>query len=914
MDLFVLVVTSLVNIVLGLLVYLRNRRGTVNKVFLLFILSVVVWTSSNFFVDRSESYSGALFWTKITFIASYYIASFLYFFSFVFPNRQLKQSRKIFYLFTPALFLTAATFTDLVIGGVKDISIHPIAPTFGPLYYFFVLYFLVYIALTFVNLLKRFRQSIGIQKAQIKYLILGLFIAVIFGVTTNLILPLFNYSSLSNFGVYSTIFFFIFTTYAIVKHRLLDVRLVISKSLLYIILVALVSFVLTLSILLARTVLAEIGGSQLISSIIVALVIVFGLDPLKKWIARLTDKVFFKAPIDYQEVLRQLSEKISIEAELDKLITTVGDGVTGGLKLKHADILLADGYGNMCRRHPITGLLTPALLKDGEVVQYLTKKRSIIERTGLERKLEDTRSGPEQEKLKLSLERVEALDAALISPITAQNQLNAVLVLGPKLSGDTFSVEELRLFTVLGPQIGSAIEKAKLFDEVKSFSNKLQIEVDRATRELKERNQFLLSLQEITSLITHSLDYKKVTQQIVDGIARQLGYIGGILMLADKTTGETWAEAITDTPVTRAAIKILPKPVAEYRGSINDVDLTTKAMRTGEIQESDRLSDFLHPPLPTMLCDALQKLARIRYLVTVPIYSEEQIIGALAFAVGKGKHDITRQEVSMMKSLADQAGIVMRNLRLFEGIQKANAELEKANEHLRTLDEAKSEFISIASHQLRTPMTGIMGYLSMLVGGDFGKLDPKIGNILSQILDASKRMIRLINIFLNISKIEAGRFELDKKPVQFANIIETEFVELKKLADDKGLKLTFKKPKPPLPEVMVDRDKLADVVQNLVDNAIKYTEKGSVAVSASTVDGMIRIDVKDTGRGLKNTEVGKLFNKFVRGDGIARIHPDGSGLGLYIAKKIVESHNGRIWVESEGEGKGSTFSFVVPVR
>lgn len=134
------------------------------------------------------------------------------------------------------------------------------------------------------------------------------------------------------------------------------------------------------------------------------------------------------------------------------------------------------------------------------------------------------------------------------------------------------------------------------------------------------------------------------------------------------------------------------------------------------------------------------------------------MIGVLVYTIGKPKAEVSPQEVAMMRSLADEAGIVIRNLRLIESIEKANKSLETANDHLRVLDEAKSEFISIASHQLRTPMTGIMGYLSMLVSGDFGKIDTKVGSILEQILDQSKRMIRLINIFLNISKIEAGRF------------------------------------------------------------------------------------------------------------------------------------------------------------
>ncbi|MFH1235990.1 MAG: ATP-binding protein [Parcubacteria group bacterium] len=678
-------------------------------------------------------------------------------------------------------------------------------------------------------------------------------------------------------------------------------------------LVLFVSSLFTLTIFFTSRVFQELSGAQFLITILASFVVVLGLDPLKRFIGAQTDRFFFKAPIDYQDILARFSEKTSLEIELDALVVGLPADLAKDLKLKHVEILLADDDRNLCRRDPVTNHLSVCFANATPLVEHITKPGETIDCDGLERKIEDTHDGPEKEKLKRSLEQLQEVDAYYVAPITSQNKLNAALVLGQKLSGDAFSVEELRLFKVLGPQIGSAIEKAKLFDEVKHFSQKLQIEVDRATKELKERNRFLLALQEMTSLITHSLDYAKVTQEIVDGIARKLGYIGGILMQYDRKSGKTWAQAITNTALTRMAFKLLPKPLSEYAGSINDPDKATLAMRTGERQESSRLADFLDPPIPSPICSAIQKMTHIQNVVAEPISSESEIIGALVFVIGKKVGDITQQERAMMKALADQAGIVIHNLQLFDAIQKANAELETANAHLRSLDEAKSEFISIASHQLRTPMTGIMGYLSMLVSGDFGKTDPKITKVLDGILGASKRMIRLINIFLNITKIEAGKFEISKKPTQIAEVIETEFIELSKLAKDKGLTLTFKQPKPALPEANVDRDKLADVIQNLVDNAIKYTEKGKVTVTASVEDGNVRVAVKDTGRGLKQEEAEKLFNKFVRGDGIARIHPDGSGLGLYIAKKIVESHGGKIWVESEGEGKGSTFTFEVPI-
>ena len=229
------------------------------------------------------------------------------------------------------------------------------------------------------------------------------------------------------------------------------------------------------------------------------------------------------------------------------------------------------------------------------------------------------------------------------------------------------------------------------------------------------------------------------------------------------------------------------------------------------------------------------------------------------------------------------------------------------------VDRMKSEFISLASHQLRTPMTGIMGYLSMMTSGDFGKIAPEHKKILDELLTESQRMIRLINQFLNVSKIEAGKFTYTKNDVQIEDLVVREIKELNKAATDKKLKIIPKLPKEKLPMIIADADKLQDVILNLIDNAIKYTAEGTITVGVERQGDQIHFFVKDTGIGIRPEDAHELFNKFVRGSGIAQIHPDGSGLGLFIAKSIIDSHGGRIWADSDGTGKGSTFQFTLPI-
>ena len=200
----------------------------------------------------------------------------------------------------------------------------------------------------------------------------------------------------------------------------------------------------------------------------------------------------------------------------------------------------------------------------------------------------------------------------------------------------------------------------------------------------------------------------------------------------------------------------------------------------------------------------------------------------------------------------------------------------------------------------------------MISAGDYGKTSPEQVPIIDDVLEATRRLIRMVNIFLNATRIEAGRFVMNYAKVPFEDVIEAIYKELKPTAEAKGVKLVYKKKK--LGDVEVDVDKIKDVILNLTDNAIKYSPKGKVTITAEMTKKTVHVMVKDSGVGIAPDEVDNLFAKFVRGSGIARVEPNGSGLGLFIAKKITEGHGGKIWAESEGEGKGSTFQFEIPLK
>lgn len=247
-----------------------------------------------------------------------------------------------------------------------------------------------------------------------------------------------------------------------------------------------------------------------------------------------------------------------------------------------------------------------------------------------------------------------------------------------------------------------------------------------------------------------------------------------------------------------------------------------------------------------------------------------------------------------------------------EMIQILTGRLKEIHQRLKLLDQAKSNFVTIVSHQLRTPISTLKGYLSMLLGGDFGRLSVEQEGILVQNQESIERLSRLINLFLDVSQIEAGRLKLTKEKCDLVNLIQLTANEIKPLVENKGLTLKLNLPAKKVP-LNADPGRIRDVLYNLIDNAIKYSDQGQITVKAEVLPREVRVSVKDQGIGIAKEEANKLFSKFVRGGGGAKVNAGGAGLGLFIVKRLTEAHGGRVFVESEGVGKGATFGFVLPV-
>jgi len=262
---------------------------------------------------------------------------------------------------------------------------------------------------------------------------------------------------------------------------------------------------------------------------------------------------------------------------------------------------------------------------------------------------------------------------------------------------------------------------------------------------------------------------------------------------------------------------------------------------------------------------------------------------------------------------------VLKEVRQREEIAKLAEDLRKANLELKKLDQLKSEFVSLASHQLRSPLTVIKGYISLIEEGSYGEVSDKLKDVLRKIYLSNEHLINLVADFLNLSRIESGKMKYLFEPAQVEEIVGNIFEEFQQVAKEKKIKFSYEKPPAPLPAAMLDKEKFRQVIVNLVDNALKYTQKGFIRLKVERASGReggeaVEISVFDSGIGISSEDLDMVFGRFSRGVEGFKQNTGGLGLGLYLAKRIVVDHGGDIWAESKGVNRGSTFKVRIPAR
>ena len=305
--------------------------------------------------------------------------------------------------------------------------------------------------------------------------------------------------------------------------------------------------------------------------------------------------------------------------------------------------------------------------------------------------------------------------------------------------------------------------------------------------------------------------------------------------------------------------------------------------------------------------------------VVTPIVGamDDKIVGVIVLSPRKRRFDRyygeTLAKVSAVLSPFIQSAVFYEeinsfNAKLKDQVREKTQELRASNKELMKLDEMKDDLLSIASHNLRTPLTGIIGYLDMLREGDFGKMKPEQVAVLDEVVKGGKHMAQILTDFLDVTRINSGRLNLKKETVNIAEVVAEEVANLREMANQYGRKLTFNHDGRKI-TLTGDELHLRQVVVNLIDNAIYYG-KSEIEIELYKTDGRVVFTVKDDGIGVPKADQPKLFTKMFRASNATATRPDGSGIGLYVIKNIVEGSGGRVIVQSV-EGKGSTFGFEI---
>lgn len=434
-------------------------------------------------------------------------------------------------------------------------------------------------------------------------------------------------------------------------------------------------------------------------------------------------------------------------------------------------------------------------------------------------------------------------------------------------------------------------------------------------REGVQTQENLALLRQIDKLILSNMSLGYIAQELVNLLGQTKQMVGASLTTVDEHTGSLTIQAITDNQHLKALSPLVAKlkgltitPAEVQRGASR----TVQAINERRVLSGDRLTDFVSPPLSKETANKIQSLARVHSVYVYPVIVEGRVSGAMTFLFDRTKRDITQKDLDLMQSVTNEVGIAIENARLITQIEEINQKLQVANDHLQQLDASKDEFISIASHQLRTPLTAIKGYVSMLLDGDFGRVSAAQVVVMRQVAHSTNQIINLVNELLSVSRINAQKFELTLVPTRLEEIVRDVVGELQPLAAQKSLRLNVNLPKQPLGELPLDPLRIRQVVLNFIDNAIKYTEHGQIEATLAREGHEVVFTVKDTGIGIPKAEHGQIFTKFYRAENARQMVAAGSGLGLFVAKRVIEGHHGRSILESV-EGQGSTFGFRLPL-
>lgn len=426
------------------------------------------------------------------------------------------------------------------------------------------------------------------------------------------------------------------------------------------------------------------------------------------------------------------------------------------------------------------------------------------------------------------------------------------------------------------------------------------------------------------------------SQQTLNKLGKKLTRILNLEELTDLITS-TLVEAMK---LNRAVVLLRDKETGEFNikrnigfREENGISLVQDNFLTDWLEKNEKI--LVYDELALLQKEAtkreekrkLEKLhrnmERIEAKLCLPLLSEGKIIGIIVLGEKNSGDPYTEQDIQLLSNLSNQFSVSLENAKLYsevedlsenleEKVEEQTKQLQEAYEELKAANRVKTEFIAMSSHQLRTPLAAMKGYISMIKEERYGEITEEAKEKLKDVLTSTERLINIVNQLLDISQIELGKMQVETEEEDLNDIVEATFREMKEEGKENGLEMNLKLPSEKI-KANIDRKKIEEAIINLIDNSIKYTDGGSVEVGLEKNEEEAVIYVKDTGEGLSEKEKEDIFESFTRGESGKKRAGKGAGLGLHMAQKYITLHNGELHVESEGKDKGATFFIRLPL-
>ena len=446
-----------------------------------------------------------------------------------------------------------------------------------------------------------------------------------------------------------------------------------------------------------------------------------------------------------------------------------------------------------------------------------------------------------------------------------------------------FDDSQIALMETFADQAAIAIENARLLTELQARTAELTSSVGQLT-----------ALGEVGQAVSSSLDLETVLTTIVARAVQLTGLNGGVIFEYDEAAEEFAQRAATEEAGALAEAR-RTAPIRKGEGVVGRTALTLEPAQVPDITVAGAYEGRLRETLVA---------SGVRAVLAVPMVREGCLIGCLA-VTRNAPGDFPTATIALLRTLATQSTLAIQNARLFRELADKSRQLEAASRH-------KSEFLANMSHELRTPLNAIIGFSEVLSERMFGELNDKQDEYLKDIHASGQHLLSLINDILDLSKIEAGRMELELSGFDLSMTIDNALALIRERAARRSVELHTTVDER-VGQVQGDERKIRQVLLNLLSNAIKFTpEGGRIAVETKPMNGFIEVSVTDSGVGIAPEDQEAVFEEF-RQVGTADKKVEGTGPGLALSRKLIERHGGRIWVKSQ-VGAGSTFTFTIPVR